>query len=103
MKLYLDLPVLFPRTDFLGTNLASPGRPGLHLGGTTILKGWNQLAQGCEERATLGLPAPDAQYPERVLSKRAVRPGDRVSCTRPMQLLLMPLACFSSFALPSAR
>src|SRR5712664_2983307 len=23
MKLYLDLPVLFPRTDFLGTNLAT--------------------------------------------------------------------------------
>src|SRR5438445_1619210 len=28
----------------------------MHPGTTTILKGWNQLAQGCEERATLGLP-----------------------------------------------
>src|SRR5260370_12657188 len=27
-----------------------------HPGTTTILKGWNQSAQGCEERATLGLP-----------------------------------------------
>src|SRR5437016_2865165 len=30
--------------------------PGGHPVATIILKGWNQSAQGCEERATLGLP-----------------------------------------------
>src|SRR2546427_12554989 len=33
-----------------------PALQQVHLGTATILKGWNQSAQGCEERATLGLP-----------------------------------------------
>ena len=44
-------------TILKGSNqLARKLATGWHPVATTILKGWNQSAQGCEERATLGLP-----------------------------------------------
>ena len=65
-----------------------------HLDSTTILKGWNHLAQGCEERATLGLlarnPATLKDFPR--MGSRALDPGTSMLCASPLLTRVCPKA-----------
>src|SRR5436190_23959190 len=51
-RVHLGTTTILKGSNQLARKLAT----GWHPVATIILKGWNQSAQGCEERATLGLP-----------------------------------------------
>jgi len=75
----------------------------LHPGTTTILKGWNQSAQGCVERTTLGLP-PRTPTTLKGLHQ-SVRPVPVLvsSCTKWINFTCIVLVTFGSTAIATTN